>query len=1159
MDRYDQLNTLIVKDKHPLVSREFQNLDSEVVAKIGVKDGVSVFAVEATTKYMQYAKFTIGMDERYEGEFNYIDKVNTFEVSDGIWVLSGHYKPDEDFYIFYNKDSSIYVKTYSIQQGGFSQGILVREDATISSVEKFRDAFFFVIEDAECEDVYKSVAELGNAELKLLLLYEKDIERYILEEDPELYVQVLNSPFNDIGETSFTSHNMVDGQGMMYIENPDVINKFNEESINGNVFHEPGKVVVKGNKYVKDSTLTIRYSPLYEDEEYRTLILSDIYDVSYNGEFFVLRLNASSEVLYTKQIISEKEFVNLSVTTYCFGENIRVTLYVDGTPVVSHIIKLEDNPDGNSVYTFENIEDLDYLALQKTALDKVNILDLHNAFERDLLAMGRDVSLSFDGDKLNAFLDSSPDSHMVPFFKTDGEVKDITILVEENFKRIPFTTSTSGASGALSGSPTYQIPTSGASTSGMPTSGASLSGCNNVEDPFCNLNIEIPKFILNNDGTITRVDTQEMYAQEPAKINSIPTSQIANQASISTLGGYDNWTLPSSEDLTGFFSGTFSSSQNQVDFISGEDVTISGGALVENNTDFVIEEMVDNGRVWTSEGNWFQFGKSEDPDNYVWLKREIESEFEIRFVGSDIRIPISDKVSIREVVGKGIPILWRNTLYPYYKNANVTISYRERVGKRDIQYDPHYKLNNGYHYQNGSYYFIRKGSKEGSLGDTVLPFFFDTATGLPEAVYSDPTLELRLGNNISQMFNYKPFISELNTDIMGVTLWTSAKDLKSRLAVQYGLLDKDVSLTNTYSNYDTLSSQTYSPDSYVFAYHFDKLIGQSRVLIKDMTLDDCGEIILSANTDKNSYLREIRGMRFFGDTKRYRSTDYRIDVDVKQLKDRESYINNSSYIKDFITRITDRWAPATANLLEIRDRNTLIMANLLKDEFTQVLVGFTPTSNVNAYYIRSPETGQVSVLTSSANLDEEINWVGVGRIDTPYVKSGVTKIKKSSKNVKIFFETAFNNDNYRIFVFAPNNSIYYAPTKYRDGFLVESSSLVEDEVAWIALNTRQVINGTLDWKVGVPLGDTNKNHLDRYTEINENSNRYRLTFGNEGYPDFDNTDYSVILSADSNINLWVEDKQNSEFNIRRSYAGQNTLVNYLVVQGNSRWWENITS
>jgi hypothetical protein len=1156
MDRYDQLNTLIIKDKHPLISREFQNLDSEVVAKIGIKEGVAVFSVENSTNYMQFAKFVIGMDERYTGEFNYIDKVNTFDIDDGVWVLNGHYDPNNDFYVFFNKDSSIYVKTYSIKQGGFSQDILVKEGATISSIEKIRDSFVLIVEDAECEDVFKSVAELGNAELKLLMVYEKDIERTVMGDDPELFVQVLNSPFNDIGERSFTCQNMVDGQGMMYIENPDVINTFSQESINGNVIRDPGKVVVKGDKNFIDSTFTLRFSPLYDDDEYRDLVTSEVYDVSYNNEFFVLRLNNSSEVLYSKQLRIDKEFINLNVTTYQYDDNLRVTLYIDGKAVVSHVVSVDDNPYGNPVYQLENIKDLDYLALQKQTLDKIGIKDIHNSFDREMLSLTRDVKFSFDHDKLNSYFNSNPDSHMIPFFRTEEEVDNITVLVEKKLKRMTLTTtSTSGSSGVS----TSGAPTSGSATSGAPTSGSAMSGCYNIDDPFCNTSIEIPKFIMNNDGTITRVDTQEMYAQKPIKNNTLPTSQIAVQASIATLGGYDNWTIPSSEDLTGFFDGTVSTSDNQVEYVRGGDVVISGGILLENNTDFELKTMVESGQVWTSDSEWFSFNDEEEVDNYVWLKREIQSEFEIRFVGSDVRVPISDEKSLRDVVGKGIPILWRNTLYPYYKKAGVTITYKEGVSKRDVKYDPHYKLNNGYHFKNGAYFHLDKRSSNNSLGDTVLPFFFDSDTGLPEAVYSDPTLELRLGNNISQMFNYKPFISELNTDIMGVTLWTSSSDIQRKLAIQYGLLDKDVSLSNTYSNYDTLSSQTYKPSAYTFAYHFEKLIGQSRVLVKDMTLDDCGEIVLSANTDKNSYLREIRGMRFFGDTKRYKSTDYRIDLDVKQLKDRESYINNSSYIKDFITRITDRWAPATANLLEIRDRNTLIMANLLKDEFTQVLVGFTPTSNVNAYYIRSPETGQVSVLTSSANLEEEINWVGVGRIDTPYVKSGVTKIKKSSKNVKVFFETAFNNDNYRIFVFSPNNSVYYVPTKYRDGFLVESSSLVEGEVAWIALNTRQVINGSLDWKVGVPLGESNKDHLDRYTEINENSNRYRMTFGNEGYPDFDNTDYSVILSADSNINLWVEDKQTNEFNVRRSYAGQNTLVNYLVVQGNSRWWENITS
>ena len=34
--------------------------------------------------------------------------------------------------------------------------------------------------------------------------------------------------------------------------------------------------------------------------------------------------------------------------------------------------------------------------------------------------------------------------------------------------------------------------------------------------------------------------------------------------------------------------------------------------------------------------------------------------------------------------------------------------------------------------------------------------------------------------------------------------------------------------------------------------------------------------------------------------------------------------------------------------------------------------------------------------------------------------------------------------------------------------IVESSYLVEDEVSWIAINSNQVVNGTIVWRNGLP-------------------------------------------------------------------------------------------
>jgi hypothetical protein len=192
-------------------------------------------------------------------------------------------------------------------------------------------------------------------------------------------------------------------------------------------------------------------------------------------------------------------------------------------------------------------------------------------------------------------------------------------------------------------------------------------------------------------------------------------------------------------------------------------------------------------------------------------------------------------------------------------------------------------------------------------------------------------------------------------------------------------------------------------------------------------------------------------------------------------------------------------------------------------------------------------------------VSDQVDWVGVGRIDTPYIKSGVTKIKNSAKNVKIYFETSFTNTKYRIFVFSPNNTKYYVPIKDKDGFIVESSYLVEEEVAWIALNTNQVTNGNIFWKRGVPTSESLQDSMDREMEVNVNSHKYILNFSEFGFPNFPNTEYSIILSSDSNINLWVDEKTTISSTIRRSYSGSDTNISFLAVPRNTKWWKTITS
>jgi hypothetical protein len=51
----------------------------------------------------------------------------------------------------------------------------------------------------------------------------------------------------------------------------------------------------------------------------------------------------------------------------------------------------------------------------------------------------------------------------------------------------------------------------------------------------------------------------------------------------------------------------------------------------------------------------------------------------------------------------------------------------------------------------------------------------------------------------------------------------------------------------------------------------------------------------------------------------------------------------------------------------------------------------------------------------------------------------------------------------------------------------------------------------------------------------------------------------VILSCSKNVNVWIDGKTTKSFTIRRSFSGEDMEIDYMVVKGNSKWWEGITS
>lgn len=538
----------------------------------------------------------------------------------------------------------------------------------------------------------------------------------------------------------------------------------------------------------------------------------------------------------------------------------------------------------------------------------------------------------------------------------------------------------------------------------------------------------------------------------------------------------------------------------------------------------------------------------------VTYKTTLDQEFSMELGGVSYSFDEIDTIE-----GTGEFKITRQSIPEEYKEGKVTITYEIEPQLHNIEYTKNHKLNSSHTYTFGKYLPINNSIDKSVLRGTVVPYRISPDTNIPRVIFADPKNEIRVGNSTSQVFDRVPFIIEDKYEALDYILWVSLNNFTDQgIPVQYGLIESELMDTHTYSKYETFSSKTYDENEYYFAYHFNELRQNNRVRIKNLFIQDAGEVFIVGNTNKNDYVREITQVRFMDIPKKYKTNMFKVKIDSAQNKDKESFINNIQEVRRISRKVIDEWKPSHTSLLGLEESNAVIMSNLLSDEFAQVLVGFTPNSNVNSYYVRSIESGELDVYTSSGRFDESIDWLAIGRLDSPYVKSGVTKVNNPKKQFKIFFESKFPNADYRVMIFNPNNSKYYVPAKDEDGFIVESSYLVEDEVSWIAVNSNQVVNGTLVWKKGIPEDEQRVSNLDRITEIGINSHKYTLNYTDFGFDNFNSDEYSVILSSDSNVNVWYSNKTLNSVDIRRSYTGEDMKIDYLIVRGSERWYNNIT-
>ena len=1146
--------------------------------------------------------------------------------------------------------------------------ILLKGDSKIIETHNIKENYIVVIKDLEHKEVFDNVDVLDEGEVKLVFVYENDIQNFEGGVDQVIKIQELTIPFDDIGEESITCPNLVESnKGFLFCTNNPIVTE-EPDSINGVIYSGFDKIYVEMNKATEAYTFTMRYiakpfdsTPAISgaDLEYLTLLDTGNVFVEYND--LEMRVTVNGETRTIAVVNPEDDFMHLSVVyTKVNGKHIFHVCISDNTsPLVRYNETFMFDVDSWTDYVqdavaFINVNAIDYLTIQNRALSINATFNLHRALRREIIKETETAEQDIFGYDFNNYiasvqqqdLDKSvfalpADIELAPndylgvaddtnktFWVCPNNVfygrkaEKINVFVEENATYLNGDSpkgniyAKAGSKIDLNGASNYvvyyedgvDIINYSASIlikarqivfdyTAVP---ASLDGCEDARTfvplpvlsfPFlpadnytkvtatCVSGLDISndnRFEVDGNTLLDRL--QNLYWQRKPEFLQQDSANKQNEAfkgaRTSEVEDYD-WRLPTRNEFesleTSFATNPATSGMSFLHAMTATgyfdtsmfaltgNVATSGAYTAWTSTPEI-------GTHQTGSGDFYAYDTtasiemlldtlSNNAHMGIYVT-EADTRLKVTYEdGDEFVLPINDG-EVLEIEKEGVPTLTRNQGDFEYDNYTLGFSMEKSLDEQRLSYGNHHKLNNSYKYLFGKYFSTDIENSE-EMGNTVLPIFINGDDKITQSIFVEPENHVRVTENLSQRYSPKPFIINFDNVSNGVTIWTNFGAYVDRIAFQYNLSENDL-LTPTYQKYDTLSSQAYSEDEYYCAYHFDVTDDQRRVLINTVKGEISGEIFLGGRTVNNTYLREIKNFRFFDVPKKYKTSLIDVELDLKDKKDLDSYINNYDYIRNFVEDVVKLWKPATININKITEKETLVMSELIKEEYTQVLIGLTARENVNTYYLRSADNENVSVLSSSLNFSDNIDWLGVGRLNTPYVKSGVTKVKKAAKNIKVNFESRFTNKVYRVFVFSPSNTKYYVTQKDNDGFIVESASLVEDEVAWIALNTDQIINGSVYWREGVPEQAVIDSEFDRVNEVVENMNRYKLDFTEFGYPAFDNTNYSVILSANKNVNMWVDSKDTKSVVVRRSYAGEPITFDFMIVSGSSRWWQEIT-
>jgi hypothetical protein len=247
----------------------------------------------------------------------------------------------------------------------------------------------------------------------------------------------------------------------------------------------------------------------------------------------------------------------------------------------------------------------------------------------------------------------------------------------------------------------------------------------------------------------------------------------------------------------------------------------------------------------------------------------------------------------------------------------------------------------------------------------------------------------------------------------------------------------------------------------------------------------------------------------------------------------------------------------------------------------------TAGNNTSAWYTRV-NSSEFTVNGSFNPLEGIFDWVLTKTTDTHYVKSNVIKFKNKKSTFQVVFKTPFIDDNYYVFFSSNSNVNLFWSSKKKNGFIINASSEFDSEITWIAIHksfsqltgvnnpgtiysgSRNLIYDTIPCtELTLDCGNTDAcvaKELDISQNCHANLHGWyenELIIRPSSILDsftipmlFSDTNYSILLSTNTNINTFWLYKSTDRAKIGTSYP-INCIIDFLFIKNGIDWWDEL--